>query len=539
VSCEEVRLFPLAEGNLDQASTDVVERNARQILALVIGGRIALQLLLVRAGFLALTADEFARMLLAERWSQAPFLVWQGAWLPFHMYLYGAALWLSDDIWLVGRLLAGMFGLASLVLMYLFTWRMLGSRRAGLMGALLLAVSPLHLWLSATPLTEISQTTFLLGFMLGMVLYWQKQQVRYLYLGAGALLLATGFRYEAWLAAGVFSLVLVGWGISLYRQRSLTLRGSAGLAGVVLVVWLFPLLWLAGNARASGDPLRFIQEVDLYKRTWYGSGSEFWPYWRALLDIDLPVFTLGLVGLVLLLVGRFCEWPVRAYVALAVIPFGLFIILHGGQPEPYANYLRYLSGFVFLLVPAAAYLLEKLALRVTQQRNLQNLLLAAALAGIAVLQLRSALDFRNDAAAAGLAVGREIARYQQQMAAPEHHAVLIELIYWDYLAVRTGAGEPYDLLYDRALDPARRTAESLLSTAPETFLECLASRQVGLVVVQSPQLRQFLESSWGWHPRQVINGYAFYPVSRDWLAKQAGDSLSENGQCPLEYNYPY
>lgn len=520
-----------------EKTPEKIDRSTWSGLGMLLLVRIVLQLALLRAGFLALTADEFARMLLAARWSQGPFVTWQGVWLPFHMYLYGAALWLFEDIWLTGRVVTAFLGLLSLLLMFLLVWRLSGSQRAALISVVLLGVNPLHLWLSSTPLTETAYLNFLLASAVGLVLFWQQDQRRYLFLAAAALLLASGFRYEAWLAAAVFSGALLLKAVQAYRFRELSRSRAAWLLGAAALPWVFPVLWMAGNAAANGDPLYFLQTAGAYKRTWYGAGQNYQAYVQAFLKIDPWVLLLAGPGLALMLARRQRTWSVGWYAALAIVPLLFFIFLHGGQPEPPANYLRYLAGFVFLLVPAAAFLLDRLAKRLSGQSQRQSLILLLILGLIVTLQLRTAFQFKNDAAAAGLAVGRQIQQFQQQ-GDRQQRSVVIELLYWDYLAIRTGANEPRGLLYDRQLDPDSRRQVSLLSSDPPLFIDCLHTQGVGLVVVKSLYLRQFLEGTWGWVPDQESNGYAFYALQQGWLPVNGADQPLESTICPLEYSYP-
>jgi predicted membrane-bound mannosyltransferase len=90
------------------------------LLVALIVVRVLLQVVLYRSGFLSLSADEFGRTYFAARWIQTGETYSYGPWLPFHMYLYGAALSLWGDMLWMPRLVTIVMGVISIVFMYLF-----------------------------------------------------------------------------------------------------------------------------------------------------------------------------------------------------------------------------------------------------------------------------------------------------------------------------------------------------------------------------------------------------------------------------------
>ncbi len=85
-------------------------------LVSLVSGRLFLQVMLYRFGFMSLSADEFGRTVLAARWARDPHAVWSGVWLPFHMYLFGAALRLKWEMLYVPRIIVTVFGFISMTL---------------------------------------------------------------------------------------------------------------------------------------------------------------------------------------------------------------------------------------------------------------------------------------------------------------------------------------------------------------------------------------------------------------------------------------
>ncbi len=482
-------------------------------LILLVSGRLLLQLMLYRAGFMALTADEFGRTVLAARWAQHPYMLWNGPWLPFHMYLFGTALRLKMEMLWVPRVIVILFGALSILLMYLLTSQLFGSRRVGLISAFLLAVNPVHVWLSSTPLTEIPHATFALAGLLGLVLYLKYGKQRYIYLGAFALALASGFRFEAWILSIFFDLALIWSGIQLYKQGALDSKRLFNLAVGSMIPWLFPVAWMAGNYLETGNPLYFMEYIKTYKLTWYGRHGSYLHYLKTFLRIDPYTTVLAIFGIGLCWLHHPKSWAVRWYSVVMVAPFLLFAYLHGGQTEPPGNYFRYLSFFIFLIYPAVAYLIDTVVSFVGRswlnKRGVLGLLFLI-LGVMGLTQTYRTFQFVNDPSAEGLAVGQRIRSLRVEHPEIAQRPVLIELSYWQYLAIHVGANDVSSIVYDRTLDLEHRQSSSFIATNAEALRDYLTRYQFSYVVVKSPELRSIIEQNLGILPSEEVNGYAFY-----------------------------
>jgi len=327
-------------------------------IILLLIARLGLQVLLYRSGFRALTADEFGRMVLAAKWAQGPHMVWHGVWLPFHMYMFGTLLWLKWDLLHVPRAIVVLLGLISIVLMYQLASKLFESRKIGLVSAILLAVNPVHTWLSSTPLTEMLNTSLVLAFILNITQYLRSKKQLCLYVSAFMLALANGVRYESWMYSIVFSLYLIGDGVLQFWRKNPNIKQSLTFIATAFVPWMFPVAWIFGNYIETGDPLYFATETELYKLTQYGANSSYNSYLQTFLKIDPYATVLSVVGLVACLLSHRKSSAVKWYVAIAFIPFFLFAYLHEGQIEPLGNYLRYLAPFIFITYPAVAFLID-------------------------------------------------------------------------------------------------------------------------------------------------------------------------------------
>src|SRR3954453_21558905 len=88
------------------------------VLGLILAGRLALHVLLNRAGFVALTADDFGRIVVAAQWAQHPRAIWHGVWLPLYTYMFGSLFWLDWNLLYLPRIVSIAVGLLAIILMY-------------------------------------------------------------------------------------------------------------------------------------------------------------------------------------------------------------------------------------------------------------------------------------------------------------------------------------------------------------------------------------------------------------------------------------
>lgn len=487
-------------------------------LAALLGLRLLLQIAVYQSGFRALTADDFGRVIAAAQWALHPQGIWQGPWLPLYTYGLGALLRVVWDLYWLPRALAAAFGLASLVWVALLTAHLFQRRRAGLLAAVLLALNPAHVWLSSVPLTEIIFFSLLSGAALAVVVWAHTGRPRWLVLGVGLLALASGVRVEGWLFTVTLGAALVVTAIVRFSRgdrRAAWLRLAAAAALAIV-----PLIWLASNWAVTRDPFYFLNVTRGFDQQWYGAAQTYRPYLQVLWRLDplaallLPAALVG--GLALARRSA----PARWYLLLAVVPFALYAVFQRGQVQPPGNYIRYLSLFFWLTYPLlAGLLLWPLSLRPRLRPYLATAL-ALGLLVVAVRQVQAAFQYQNDPAAPGLAVGRWL---RADGIDPSGATVLLELNYWQYLAIHTGANDLEHFLYDRPLDFAQlNSAPSLLFDQPDLLRACVATHRLRHLVVASPDLRALVETTLGVTPVAEINGYALYRLTAPPPAAPAG-----------------
>ena len=299
--------------------------------------------------------------------------------------------------------------------------------------------------------------------------------------------------------------------------------------------WLPPFAWIIGSYVATGNPFAFLDGIKAYKLQWYGDNKSYSNYIAPFLKIDPYLTWFGLIAIMVCWYLHRKAKALQWYIAATLIPFASYIFLHGGQLEPPGNYIRYLAMYVFLFYPALGYLLI-MTLKAIPAKKLQRSLLILCLVLVATTQISTAFHFVNDPAADGLAVGLTIRTLRAQDPALAQRPVMIELSYWQYLAIHVGANDMDRIVYDRILDIDLRKTQSLLLTNDRLFQACLKSYNISYVIVKDAQLRTVLEDTLQLHAANTVNGYGFYPVSEAYLKTVPNNQTLT---CPLPVGSGY
>lgn len=238
-----------------------------------------------RAGFRALSDDDYARISIAQRFALEPHFDPSGtSWLPAPFWAYGAAFRAFGTGLGVARALAIALALAATVLVYIAA-RVLGTNRIAALVAAVLSclLVPYSTLLGVAALPEVPCAALLLFSAATLAADAPLLRV----LGGLALILASLSRYEAWPIAAVCAL-FCGW--DAFRQRRAVYLACAGLA------LAGPLLWLVLGHFNHGDAWFFIGRVTAYKRALAGNDI---PLWRRLVEYPwaLILNAPGLCGL--------------------------------------------------------------------------------------------------------------------------------------------------------------------------------------------------------------------------------------------------
>lgn len=248
-----------------------------------------------QVGFRALSDDDYARITIAQRFTEAPHFDPSGtSWLPAPFWIYGAALRAFGTGLDVARATAIALGLGATVLLYVAA-RLLGaSRPAAIVGAafatLAIGYSAL-LGIAAVPEVPCAALIVL------AVATSTRTEPMLRALGGLCLVAATLSRYEAWPVAAVFS------AFGLWDSR----RRPAMLASVAFAL-LGPGIWLLLGRFEHGDALFFVTRVAAYRRALGGASTSLA---ARLLEYPRLLLFEGVVVLPILAIAAFMEEQAR------------------------------------------------------------------------------------------------------------------------------------------------------------------------------------------------------------------------------------
>jgi len=298
----------------------------RGVDALGVGAaKVAVSLLLLFAGFRAVSDDDYARIVIAQRFAETPALDPSGtSWLPLPFWIYGLAFRVFGGTLEVARVVAVTGGVVAVLLVWLSA-RWIGASRAGaVLAGLLAAVFPWSAWLGTAALPEAPTAGLVVFALAGTT----RDGARDRWASGLAIAAACLSRYEAWPVAVVVALAAAR---DARRRRSLALLGVAVVALAPVAAW-----FLHGHA-VHGDALFFFRRVAAYKQALGAHGaaaSTLFEPLRALL-VDAPEIVVAVVAALAL--GGVSRSMLRpALGALALVLFLVLGELGGGGPTHHA-----------------------------------------------------------------------------------------------------------------------------------------------------------------------------------------------------------
>lgn len=433
-------------------------------------------------GIVALSDDDYARVVIAERFAASPSLDPSGtSWLPFPFWVTGSAMRLAGSSLEVARGAQAILAVLAIWLLYAGAKLAGLSPRTAFWGAAWAAILPLSLVLGSATVPELP-TAALCAFSL---LALSRRTPMASLLAGLAIVPATLSRYEAWPVAAVVALVLLFDGLRSAVQRSSPrvrlLQGGAAFLGAGLSV-LGPAAWIAWNHRAHGDALHFLRRVSAYREA-LGVGPEAWAsYLLAIatgcLTVCLPLFCVFLV-LRRSKLDTLARWKRPGLGVLAMLAFLLMGALVGGAPTHHPS--RTLLT-VWLL--GAVALIDWLRALRWPPLHVQGFVANGAVVGFALLMglgvfwdthhvLRDPMQRAEEEQ-----LGKELRKL-----VPEGERVLVSTEDYGYFAVMAAFGRPHDVEVDRTHDPRAEREASVLANA-ETMRAAFANKRVRFVVAR-------------------------------------------------------
>jgi len=487
---------------------------------IALGVLLALILHSYSRGFLSVTADEFAKTVHARLGLRQPLFWFQGIWLPLHLMLIAATSLVMGDFFLASRLVSIVCG-AVLVLALWGIGRQLGGNLGGGLAAVLGASHPLVVLLSATAMADICYVSM---YMLGLSFYLKFSQSPRsnptdLLAACGLLTLACAFHYNAWIAVVLLVPFLLR---DLYRSSLSPLI----VAISVVLLGSIPLGWVAWNWVRTGHPLAFFTNHSEYSASFWAHQGWF-PSPRAaviaighsLRSYSPLIAVLAFCGLATVFRGRSVErkqfllWSLLLGFLAALV----FLYARGGRPAAFEPRYVLLPSVLMISI-----LCGSLAtLWQTDRRHVRAFisLLTTAVVVVNIMLYREALSsaIHTDNHAI-MAEARDVAKVMHRLKAREAPRMMLEIKYWNFLAMPVFLGRIDAIETDRQLmfdDPIRTFDNPSLLLGPrEPVVKWLKTMGVGFIAVWSPAVQAHIEP-WGFERLAKVDSYTIYRLPKD------------------------
>lgn len=311
------RLAPFeAEGANGRAPPNPRQRDELLWLALPVLAKLILSAALVFFGFVALSDDDYARVVISQRFSVAPSWDPSGtSWLPFPFWLQGLILRIFSPTFELCRWTSSTLSALALAPLYVAARSTGWSRKQACFGVLLAGMLPYSALLGASTPPEAATGALMATAMLALS---GRTQLSLLWLGGVALLIATLSRYESWPVAVVFACLTLFHAIRA-RKSAWALPGLLALLG--------PVGWMFHGAQQHGDALFFVARVAHYQQALGVSASSNWLRFPSALARFEPELSLTLMALFLIArIRRIKLTAMSASTWLAAVGLMVFLV---------------------------------------------------------------------------------------------------------------------------------------------------------------------------------------------------------------------
>jgi 4-amino-4-deoxy-L-arabinose transferase-like glycosyltransferase len=322
----------------------------------------------------------------------------------------------SPSTFLLGRGVSLLFGLGAVALVYVIGRRLTGSTMVGLLGALLMAISPGNVQHSRYITPDVIQVFFILLAFWGAVLVFQRGKLRdYILAGLGVGLAASG-KYNG---------VLIG--LALVGAHFLR-HGWRGVREprFYLALALAPVAFFLTTPYALFDMEAFItglrSEAEHYSTGHIGMDGDTLKWY-----LDYLWVTGGPIGLLALVeAGRGMYLRLKPVILLSIFPLVYFVFINSFAVRNDRTALP-LTPFMYLLASSLLVMLARRLVRHTYQQR-ARVAIALGVAALAALSIAFPVVAMVETTNSFLerVESREIARVWIEENVPEGSTVAIE-----------------------------------------------------------------------------------------------------------------
>jgi len=401
---------------------------------------LVLQLALFMLGYAAFGADDFSRPLSAAFWLRfRQFDLgmdgWLGlagsGWLPLSDFLLAAGLAVHHDLFITPRIINLIASSLGVISAY-YLGRELFGRAVGVLTALLFTFQPWHVWLGMSGLSSDLPSMALLPLFGFFLMRWLKSDddSGALLCAAGVLAVSNGFRYENWLFAITFSMLIVLTGIGRLRDRRLTARWITTAVCALVIANAFPVGWMAASYVKYDDWLPAMHGINAFMVAGLASQTT-----RTEIQMGIPLMAAGafpfeiafvVAGVALYPSESYRSRPIRLYLMVLTATLILFTVLFRGQLAAWLVVPRYLLGFVVLALPFAGLFIVRL-FRTPHPWNAEGVIAACVVVvTMCFFDVNRALNYPSSFPRDAIDMGWMVRGLQRNGTVQENERILIE-----------------------------------------------------------------------------------------------------------------
>jgi len=468
-------------------------------LGILILLKIAIQIILYWHGFISVSADEFARGIRAAQWALQPRLdIFEAkeVWLPFEKYLNGSLLLVWPNVILAPRTTAFIASCLVVVALFWLVYYLFGKFSVAALASLFVVFQPWYAWLSGTPMLEMYYLACFLGGLLFLVVWLKDERRGYWFWAGCCFMLASGFHAQSWIMINIVNLLTI---VDLYQYIRQKQYGRLWrLLCFYFLSVSFIISFTIVEFAKTGRLFDFLAKHTSYSKWFYGgynvSVLEKLLYYPKLVLQNSSSIVWVLVAVAIAFLWRDQDRR-RKFFPLTVAALVLILssVINVFSVPPTAAPGRYSLFYVLMLSPYLAYGACCLAQWGRQYSpRVATYALPTLSAGLlsygAWWGISRLLNFPQgvslDAVETGYYLNQILSRNTSAAA-----IYMVELKYWDFLAVKLTAGHYDAIVFDREYNIYNRNTLSIFEEEITDIYAYMILHKVRYVALRDPNLK--------------------------------------------------
>lgn len=409
---------------------------------------LVLQTVLYRKCFYSISADESGRIVSVTRLIKQPSQIFKPQpWLPFYNIIHVLGLKIYYDLFLMPRIVTGIFGFGAVLALMLFSHVLFQQKEITILSGILGLFFPHRIILSMVPLSEIIYIFFITGGLTFFIRWINNHNRNELVLASLGFAIASAVRYEGW------SFVIIMFFILCYYRFYQNQLDWKQYVNATIILGLFPFYWLI--AILVTNQLQVIGVAS--ERFLHYFQDSFFEVWKKNFIhqfLKESLLTFNFVSPITLIVLTRSHKKFRF---LSIMLFGsLFLMTLIGQIQkslPSHNWWRLAFPTSFLLLPFLAFLIYKISSVLTLIRWRQLTIIISVTAVFILIYLNKA--YQKTQWSHFTKHDREVGEFIKKRNFHPSRKILIDSSVWNYLNVMVASNRTDQFVLLSGKDPLK------------------------------------------------------------------------------------